>query len=312
MKLDLESLTHNQKIGITLSVIVIMFVASLRLIDGYTEQMIDASLHQGVVAFASIRGLHAIISLLEGTEVHVAIINVSIGELLSPATEILETASTVLTTALASLGLQKILLQLVSKDIFNILVAISGAGFILTLWRPLSGASVAIIRTSFVVICLTRFILVLALLLNGAIDSLFLNNQAQALTAHTQLIKADVKQFQSEIPGMEHIYTEPNPHPQLESSEVPQSATEEQGFWDSMASKAKQLSHEASQMFESTPDSADAQQSFSERFEHLQNSMEDLVQNLLDIMALFVLKTILLPIGFLLLLKKLISRTLFP
>lgn len=252
-----------------------MLTASLNVADSYTHQLLNQSIDQGVIAFASVRAIHAVIALLEGTEISVPFLTVSIGEVLSPATEILQSTSTVLTTALASLGLQKILLEMFSTKVFNAIVLISGIGFLCTLWLKLSPALSKFIRSAFGIICLSRFIIVLALLLNGVVDSLFLNQQADQLTQQTDFIKQDIQQINQKL-----IETPP---------------PEDDGLWG----QASRAWNSLSSGFEQT------KKQWEQDFDRLQDKIEDLIENLLTLIALFTLKTILIPIGFLLLLKKL-------
>lgn len=267
----------KNRLFLTLFTILLALAALLNIADRFANVSLTESIEQGVVAFASVRTIHAIISMLEGTEFTIPFLTVSAGEILSPATEILQTTSTVLTTALASLGLQKILLNLFASKLVNIVVAMSAIAYLATLWISRLRRFIRFTQPAFFVLCLTRFLLVGTLLLNSAVDTLFLNDQTEELTQETDFIATDLSQLNKNI---------------LEG----QFATEskDQSFIDS----AKRTWNSVTSGFENT------KQEMEQTFEELQQKTEDLVINLLTLIAMFTLKTIIIPIGFLLMLKQ--------
>jgi hypothetical protein len=267
----------KKRLLLTLFIVLFTLIALLNIADQVADISLNESIEQGVVAFASVRTIHAIISMLEGTEFTVPFLTVSVGEVLSPAAEILQTTSTVLTTALASLGLQKILLDLFATKLVSMIVAISAITYLITLWSDKLARFICFTQPTFIMLCLSRFLIVGTLLLNSAVDHLFLNDQTQELTQETDFIAADLSKFnQSLLDGQ--LNTE----------------SKDEGFIDS----AKRTWNSVTSGFEQT------KQEMEHSFEQLQQKTEDLVVNLLTLMAMFTLKTILIPIGFLLMLKQ--------
>ncbi|WP_119010946.1 hypothetical protein [Vibrio superstes] len=263
---------------LTVITLLLTIGAVLNFADHYADIKLNESLEQGVVAFASVRSIHAVISMLKGTEISVPFLTVSVGEILSPATEILQSTSTVLTTALASLGLQKILLDVFSAKLVNITIAISAFAYLVTLWVPSFSRFFKFTQSLFFVLCLTRYLLVGTLVLNSLVDTLFLNEQTQQITQQTDFIATDLHQFnQKLIDGKTAEYEED----------------------DSLLDSAKRTWNNVTNGFEQT------KQEMQQSFDELQEKTESLVINLLTLIAMFTLKTILIPIGFLLLLKNL-------
>ncbi|MEZ9834230.1 hypothetical protein AB4341_11905 [Vibrio breoganii] len=263
---------------LTVITLLLTIGAVLNFADHYADIKLNESLEQGVVAFASVRSIHAVISMLKGTEISVPFLTVSVGEILSPATEILQSTSTVLTTALASLGLQKILLDVFSAKLVNITIAISAFAYLVTLWVSSFSRFLKFTQSLFFVLCLTRYLLVGTLLLNSLVDTLFLNEQTEQITQQTDFIATDLHQFNQQlIDGKAAEYEED----------------------DSLLGSAKRTWNNVTNGFEQT------KQEMQQSFDELQEKTESLVINLLTLIAMFTLKTILIPIGFLLLLKNL-------
>lgn len=263
---------------LTVIALLLTIGAVLNFADHYADIKLNESLEQGVVAFASVRSIHAVISMLKGTEISVPFLTVSVGEILSPATEILQSTSTVLTTALASLGLQKILLDVFSAKLVNITIAISAFAYLVTLWVSSFSRFLKFTQSLFFVLCLTRYLLVGTLLLNSLVDTLFLNEQTEQITQQTDFIATDLHQFNQQlIDGKTADYEED----------------------DSLLGSAKRTWNNVTNGFEQT------KQEMQQSFDELQEKTESLVINLLTLIAMFTLKTILIPIGFLLLLKNL-------
>ncbi|MFA0082827.1 hypothetical protein BCT04_01535 [Vibrio breoganii] len=263
---------------LTVITLLLTIGAVLNFADHYADIKLNESLEQGVVAFASVRSIHAVISMLKGTEISVPFLTVSVGEILSPATEILQSTSTVLTTALASLGLQKILLDVFSAKLVNITIAISAFAYLVTLWVSSFSRFLKFTQSLFFVLCLTRYLLVGTLLLNSLVDTLFLNEQTEQITQQTDFIATDLHQFNQQlIDGTAAEYEED----------------------DSLLGSAKRTWNNVTNGFEQT------KQEMQQSFDELQEKTESLVINLLTLIAMFTLKTILIPIGFLLLLKNL-------
>ncbi|CAM4125031.1 hypothetical protein [Vibrio neonatus] len=269
----------SHRILLSIIAVALTLVAIFNLADHYTLLKLDESIDQGLIAFASVRSIHAIISVLQGTEINVPVVTLSVGEILSPATEILQSTSGVLTTALASLGLQRILLDVFTNKIVNITIALSAISYLVTLWVVPMARFTKYTQPTFFILCFTRFLLVGTLLLNSMADTLFLNEQTEQITQQTDFIATDLHQFNQDL-----------------MSGTSSDATEQD---DSFMGSVKHTWDSVTNGF------SDTKKDLQHKFDELKVKTESLVVNLLKLIAMFVLKTILIPIGFLLLLKNL-------
>ena len=81
----------------------------------------DRHFTQAMLVFGSAKALNGVISVAQGTEVGPPGITVAIGEILDPINDLVEQFSWVMLASMTSLGIQKILMQIVSAPFFNAL-----------------------------------------------------------------------------------------------------------------------------------------------------------------------------------------------
>lgn len=115
-----------------LNKIIVLFISFLIIslsffvdIDTKGEKIVEDSLENAIKVFAVAKGLNAAISLAQGTELTPAgQITITVGEVLDPINDMVEQFSWIMLASITSLGIQKILLNFVTGDIFTALVVI--------------------------------------------------------------------------------------------------------------------------------------------------------------------------------------------
>lgn len=113
------------KISILILSIFIIFASSSVVVNESAKDVIDRSFNQALIVFGSAKALNAVISLAQGTEINLPFVVVAIGEVLDPINDLVEQFSLIMLASLVSLGIQKILLNFVSNDFFNLTFIIS-------------------------------------------------------------------------------------------------------------------------------------------------------------------------------------------
>ena len=88
-------------------------------IDDNAKKLVDDSFKQSVIIFGSAKALNAVISLAQGTQLNLPFVIVAVGEVLDPINDLIEQFSLVMLASMVSLGIQKILLNFVTNDIYN-------------------------------------------------------------------------------------------------------------------------------------------------------------------------------------------------
>jgi hypothetical protein len=154
---------------------VLVFVSWQGKADDYSKTYINDSLQGAVVAYAGARTLNAGISVLQSTDVGVGFASITIGQSLDPINDLIEDFSSLLKWAIGSLLIQKILLNLISDLGFNLLLSGAGLWLIVDLIWP-SRFSIQV-RKFVLSILVIRFALVAAVLCNSLVDQLYLERE---------------------------------------------------------------------------------------------------------------------------------------
>ena len=112
------------KILIVLLSIVIVLIAFSYSLDMKGKELVENSFSQSVIVFGSAKGLNAVISLAQGTEVDLPFLTVAVGEVLDPVNDLVEQFSLVMLASMVSLGIQKIMMNFVTTDSYNYILFI--------------------------------------------------------------------------------------------------------------------------------------------------------------------------------------------
>lgn len=159
--------------------------------DDYAHRYIDQSLEQAGIAYASARGINAIVSVAQTVHVDMLFIEATPGEALDPLNDLIERFSALMLAAFASLALQKILLELVSSTFFNWTFTALAIAASIALIRKNQVFSTQIWRI-FLIAFFLRFALSIVLLASFWVDSAFLlENDGHRIT--------QLKQYETEI-----------------------------------------------------------------------------------------------------------------
>ena len=184
---------NNRRLMVTV-VLVLMSISWLNLLDDYGDRYTTNALKQSAASYAVARGINAVVSVLQSTEVSVGFASISPGEALDPLNDLVERFSWIAMMAMASLGLQKLLLLMASSILFKVLITITGAMLIYALLRRDSRAQHAMIRL-FVVALFLRFAVGSVVLANDIVEYVFLEEsrtQATEQLENTRVSLSDI------------------------------------------------------------------------------------------------------------------------
>ncbi|MEH6566197.1 MAG: hypothetical protein V7756_12785 [Halopseudomonas sp.] len=173
----------------------VVLVSWLGSADRASANYLDGALLQASVAFASARVLNALVSVLQSTTLSFSLfggVAVTLGELLDPFNDLIEQYGTLMQWAIGSLLTQKILLGVVSHGLFKVLISISAALLALSLWWRQGRWAARCLRL-FLVLLFLRFALAAVVLLNGAVDHHFLDDQTRQQMARLDNLPGQVE-----------------------------------------------------------------------------------------------------------------------
>lgn len=103
-------------------------------IDERAKEYLEDSLKKAALTYAGTRVVHAGVALIKGTEINPPFATVSVGEILSPLSDLLERLSNLLLIAIASIGAQRIFLEITHSVAIAIFVPAGVFLMALSLW----------------------------------------------------------------------------------------------------------------------------------------------------------------------------------
>ena len=111
---------YLKETALVLLSLAVIYLSSFASIDASAKKKIDDSFSQALGVFATAKALNAVISVVQGTEVGPPGVTITIGEVVDPINDLVERFSWVMLASLSSLGIQKILFNIVTCKGFDI------------------------------------------------------------------------------------------------------------------------------------------------------------------------------------------------
>ena len=185
---------YDKRTWATLLIVLFVGMSWLGGIDKHADKYTHDSLIQAGTAYAAARGVNAVVSMLQTSTVGVSIFansSISIGELLDPINDLIERFSSVMVVAFGSLVLQKVLLVIVTHEIFNLAVTLLGVLLIIIMYVGKAGSLKTVMRL-FILFAFVRFSLGIVVLVNGGVDYVFLEDQIVASSESLDSFRSDL------------------------------------------------------------------------------------------------------------------------
>ncbi len=257
--------TNNAKFFKSLFVLAVLAIAMSQLLErtliwNYQENSIAGAF----TIYAIARALNAAISMLQGIDIDAFILSISIGELLDPINDLIERFSWIVMMAIASLGIQKVMLSVVVSKGANLLLGAMVISYLASIWfKPLMPYR----NVKYKAVCIflfIRFSLTMVFLCNYALDYYYFNEQKSA--AQATLIET---------------------HDVVENSSL--LANSDINASDSFLGKVKKTYSETKENIDD----------MKRKVTDITGSVENSISSLLDLIVFYILQTVLLPVAFL-------------
>lgn len=131
--------TRRFHIVISSVALALLFIALAGFFDHIGQRYTDASFNRALVTFGVARGLNAVISVAQGTEVAMEPAGIGVifapGQILDPVNDMIERFSWIMLASATSLGIQGLLLKIFSATGFSLIVAVTVLSALVLLWR---------------------------------------------------------------------------------------------------------------------------------------------------------------------------------
>lgn len=162
-------------------VILITTLSWFHFMDNYGDDYTTKSLTHAAATYGIARGINAVVSVIQSTQISIGVASISPGEFLDPLNDLVERFSWIIMMAMASLGLQKLLLTIASSLVFKSLITLTGFLLIFSVLKNNSRYQNAFIRL-FVIALFLRFAVGGVVWANDMIETFFLEEQRSEST----------------------------------------------------------------------------------------------------------------------------------
>lgn len=172
-----------RKLALTALCLALLLIAGFGFVDDLGREYTDRGFKRALVTFAVARSLNGVISVAQGTEVAIQPagigLNFAPGQILDPINDLVERFSWVMLASSTSLGIQKVLMGIFASPGFTLLLGAALLLLVSLLWSP--GAAAERMRPllykSAIVLLLLRFSIPVVALVSEGVFRLFLEEQ---------------------------------------------------------------------------------------------------------------------------------------
>jgi hypothetical protein len=251
--------------------IIVLLLGFTRTLDQLADKPLSDSFERALITFGVVRGINAIVSAIQGTEVAIEPAGVGVvltpGQIFDPINDLIERFSWIVLLAATSLGAQKILIDIGAAFLAQTVILVAILFLLTSIWWPklLSERWRTILIRFSLLLLFLRFLIPVMVLANDAVYKSFLNDRFE--TSYTMLAQAgeDVKALQ-------------------DAENTALTAEAEEGLLDTI-----------SRWYDHTTQRINVEARFRDYEARLTNASEQII----DLIVVFMLQTIIFPILFL-------------
>ncbi|MBU2677566.1 MAG: hypothetical protein KJP16_10805 [Gammaproteobacteria bacterium] len=308
---------NTRKLLQTILILVAAAVAISGVADDISRQQAEESLKRALATFAVARTLNGVISVAQGTELAVEPGGVGVimtpGQILDPVNDLIERFSSVMLFAASSLGLQLVLLEITSWVVITALLVAALAVWLVATWSDKVKANryVAIILRVTMFLAFLRFAIPIVIISTNFLFDTFLSEKHDTAAAELSVTATEIEELnirydeaampQGAEPGSETPQTAAANGSDEDSGETDSAAdlselgarwaSAAKDWYDGIKGSAEEWSSSVADWFSSMNVSA--------RMSQLQQSATNATSHIVNLIVIFVLQTIILPIAFL-------------
>lgn len=227
---------------------------------------------RALATFAVARALNGIISVAQGTELAIQPVGVGVtlgvGQILDPLNDLIESFSWLALLACVSLGTQLLLAEALVNDVYNVALTAAAVLALAAWWLPVAAVVRTTVTRVFVVMAFVRFVFAVVALVTGWVDHTLLADRQTRALAQIELTQSHIEAFQETAPLLDA------PASEREGSLL-------QRFGDFLDERRQAMNVE---------------RQLAELTERVENAIEEVV----NLLVVFTVQTILVPVGTLL------------
>lgn len=191
------------RVLLTLLFLTIAGMAQLRIADQQSATQIHQSLQNSLTTFAVARTLNGVISVAQGTELAIEPagvgISLAVGEVLDPINDLIERFSWVMLASSTSLGIQALVLEFSGAKVIGVLLTLISLLMAGYLWLPAKTGTTPrlLLSRALILLCFIRFSVIAVVLMNHQLSAAFLNNKIVESTEILQQTTARIEKLEA-------------------------------------------------------------------------------------------------------------------
>jgi len=313
-------LTKFRNVGLSVILGLAVLFSWFQPLDTAALSQVDAGFKRALASFAVARALNAVISVAQETQVSVQVgvgATFAPGQVLDPVNDLVEQFGDLMLAASVAFGIMHVLIQIGSFWFFSLMLTVSAFAW---MWLRWGTGSAPVWLLKFVIVLL--FVRFSIPVVTVGSDLAFKQFMADDYSQSQSAIQTSSSKLQKNSVGKDTVDAEPAPtaKPQEPTPEITQQDIEE-GSVDQATNQAQEPSQEQGGIWnglktftKAMVDKANgipqamskAKQKFESKIEKLKETADQLVEHIINIMVIFVLQTIVIPIGLLWLMYKLL------
>lgn len=175
-----------------------------QLLDDTALDNTGATLKRALAAFAVARGLNGVISVAQGTELAVQPVGVgvtlTVGEVLDPLNDLVESFSWLALLACVSLGTQMLLAEVMVNPWVNGVLSAGAAAYLMALWWPGAITARRVLLRLLTLLAFARFLFAIVTLTTAWADQAVLAERQEAALSQIELTQSHIEELQRDPP----------------------------------------------------------------------------------------------------------------
>ena len=273
----------------TLLMVLVAALAATGVADDVSDDYAEGALKRALATFAVARTLNGVISVAQGTEIALEPGGVGVmltpGQILDPINDLVERFSSVMLVAASSLGLQIVLLEILSWWVLTAALIAALLAAALMMWSPplREHRAIALIPKLALALTVIRFALPVIIICTNFVFETFLETRHDAASSELSASATQIEQISADIDASGQGDAAASAEPEDGAFELPS--------WEEVRESAARL-------YSSTTDWVRSN-TVSERIAGLQDSASNATSHIIDLIVIFVLQTIIFPLVFL-------------
>ena len=292
----MSSLTMNKKLiftGLMVALLALILVPKTRqalfeqhvmqAVDTRSIAYVDQSLKNAAAAFLLARGFNAVVSVFQESEVQLEPggvgVSLALGQALDPVNDLVERFSWVMLASLTSLGIQRFLIEITPFVSIQILLSLALCFSLVGLWLPQ--------KPGFNVIQVGLTLFCLSILLRFAVPAMaFLNHQVYVAFLEDRHNRS-VEMLSASTSALES-YALDETTAGTETNAGQTQAQRDKGWLGQLMDQFDQTVEQGKRMFD-----------VNAKFKAVKSLAQEMIETIVDLIVVFILNTIVLPILFL-------------